>query len=268
MNPIRIDTDLEFLDPSRVERLDLYRPAEGSLPAPVVIFLHGGAFYRGDKASDRSQTLCAFFAQSGFAALGVNYRLSPGSRGDKRWAAWPTNLMDAATALRFVDKDAESLGLDPTRIAVAGTSAGATLALLLAFGAADSISGEPISSRIGAVVNFYGRVDWNRHTVPEKVPSSPDIARQASPLTWICTESSTPAVLTFHGDADEVVPVEHAKMLDNALAQCGSHHDLVIFPGASHAFGLEFAPQAIREQLTGFLATQFQLTQASAQNEP
>jgi len=176
--------------------------------------------------------------------------------------------MDAAAALRFVDEDAESLGLDPTRIAVAGTSAGATLALLLAFGAADSITGKPISSRIGAVVNFYGRVDWNRHTVPEKVPSSPDIARQASPLTWICTKSSTPAVLTFHGDADGVVPVEHARILDEALARCGSSHELVILPGASHAFGLQSAPQTIRERLTGFLATQFQLTQAPAQSEP
>ena len=268
MSPIRIDTDLEFLDASRSERLDLYRPAEALLPLPVVIFLHGGAFHRGDKASERSQILCRLLAESGVAALSVNYRLSPGAEGDERWEAWPTNLMDASAALSFVDDHAERLGLDPTRIAVAGTSAGATLALLMAFGAADSIAGDPIAARIGTVVNFYGRVDWTRHTVPEKVPSSADIAREASPLTWINTEGRTPAVLTFHGDADEVVPVEHARMLDEALARCGSSHELVIFPGAPHAFALEPAPQTIRERLTGFLATQLQPNAAPARSEP
>ena len=267
MNLIRIDSDLEFLGPSRVERLDLYRPAETLPSSPVVIFLHGGAFHRGDKASERSQTLCRLLAESGVAALRGNYKLSPGAQGDERWEAWPTNLMDASAALSFVGERAESLGLDAARIAVAGTSAGATLALLLAFGAADSMVGEAISPCIRAVVNFYGRVDWTRHTVREKLPSSPEIAREASPLTWIDAGGKTPAVLTIHGDADEVVPVEHARILDKALARCGSSHELVILPGAPHAFAVEPAPETIRERLTGFLAAQLQPNAAPARSE-
>jgi len=197
----------------------------------------------------------------------VNYKLSPGAEGDERWEAWPTNLMDASAALSFVNDHTERLGLDATRIAVAGTSAGATLALLMAFGAADSMAGEAISPRIRAVVNFYGRADWTRHTVPEKVPSSADIAREASPLTWISTEGRAPAVLTFHGDADEVVQVEHARILDEDLARCGSSHELVILPGAPHAFAVEPAPETIRERLTGFLATQLQPKAAPARSE-
>lgn len=269
MNQIRIDTDIEFLGASREERLDLYRPAEASLPSPVAIFLHGGAFHCGDKASQRSQTLCRLLAESGVAALSLNYQLSPGAEGDERWEAWPTNLIDAAAAVRFVDAHAESLGLDASRIATAGTSAGGTLALLLAFGAADSFADEPVSARIGAVVNFYGRVDWTQHTEPQKVPSSADMAREASPLTWIQdSEGETPAVLTFHGDADQVVPVEHARLLNEALGRCGSAHELVILPGASHAFALEPAPETIRGHLTRFLETQLQPTVAPARSEP
>ena len=265
MGSIRIDTDVAFLDASRAERADLYRPAETATHYPIAVFLHGGAFHRGDKASERSQTLCRLLAESGVAVLSVNYLLSPGTEGDKRWQAWPTNLLDAASAVRFVVQNGQKLGLDPSRIAVVGASAGGTLALLLAFGAADTLAGAPISDSICSVVNFYGRIDWSRHTDEKKMPSSADIARAASPLTWIeSRQGVSPSVITFHGDNDQVVPVEHARLLDEALRGRGISHELVILPGVPHAFALEPSPETICDRLTGFLATQLrQATVAS-----
>lgn len=265
MRSIRIDTDLEFLDAPRRERLDLYRPRHGRAPWPSAIFLHGGAFHRGDKASERSRTLCRLLAQEGIAALSVNYRLSKSSLGDARWEAWPTNLLDAAAAVRFVCDQAQAYDLDPSRIAVVGTSAGGTLALLLAFGAADALGGGQVASRIKAVVNFYGRVDWTRNTVTRKIPSSPDIARDASPLTWIASsQTEPPSTLTFHGDDDQVVPVDQARLLDQALQERGAPHELTILPGAPHAFALEPAPEAIRDRLSEFLAARLKIDRQDA----
>ena len=265
MGSIRIDTDVAFLDASRAERADLYRPAETATHYPIAVFLHGGAFHRGDKASERSQTLCRLLAESGVAVLSVNYLLSPGTEGEKRWQAWPTNLLDAASAVRFVVQNAQKLSLDASRIAVVGASAGGTLAMLLAFGAADTLAGEPISDSICSVVNFYGRVDWSRHTDEKKKPSSEDIARAASPLAWLeSRQGVSPPVLTFHGDNDQVVPVEQARLLDEALRERGIPHELVILPGVPHAFALEPSPETICDRLTGFLATQLrQATVAS-----
>jgi acetyl esterase/lipase len=98
-------------------------------PAPVVVFCHAGGFALGNLDTDHRQ--CVELARrGGCTVVSVDYRLSPEH-------PYPAALEDATTALRWVAANATELGVDAARIAVAGSSAGATLAACLAHGSAD-----------------------------------------------------------------------------------------------------------------------------------
>lgn len=96
---------------------------------PVLVWYHGGGFVLGDL--DSADQLCSFLAtQTGAAVVSVGYRLAPEH-------PWPAAHLDAVDALEWVYRNAAGLGLDGTRLAVAGDSAGATLAAAAARGACD-----------------------------------------------------------------------------------------------------------------------------------
>jgi acetyl esterase len=106
----------------------LYRPQEGTLP--VLLYFHGGGFTIGSIASH--DTLCRTLAQrAGCAVLSVGYRLAPEHR-------FPTAVHDAWDALQWLAREAPALGLDGTRLAVGGDSAGGTLATVCALLARDA----------------------------------------------------------------------------------------------------------------------------------
>src|SRR5205814_6192784 len=97
----------------------LYAPATGE-PLPVLLYLHGGGFTIGDLETHDS--LCRQLAlRSGAAVLALDYRLAPEHR-------FPAAVDDAWAALAWLHEQAGALGLDGTRLAVGGDSAGGTLA--------------------------------------------------------------------------------------------------------------------------------------------
>jgi triacylglycerol lipase len=104
-----------------LERLDVYLPkylpsANGGL-APVVIFVHGGGFVRGDK--NDYDNVPAYFARNGLVGVNINYRLAPK-------ATFPAGAEDVGRAVEWVKVNAKSLGGDAKRIFVIGHSAGAS----------------------------------------------------------------------------------------------------------------------------------------------
>lgn len=102
----------------------LYTPlGAGVAPGPGLLFFHGGGFIVGDVASYDSACR-RLAALSRLRVLSVDYRLAPEH-------AFPAAHDDAQTALEWVSKNAESLGMDANRIAVGGDSAGGTLAAWL-----------------------------------------------------------------------------------------------------------------------------------------
>lgn len=97
--------------------LDLYRAVDdGAGNAPVLIFLHGGGFLRGDKA-DR-ENFGRYFSRHGVLTLVPNYRLAPES-------GWPAGAQDAASVYAWARDNVARYGGDPRRIVIAGESAGA-----------------------------------------------------------------------------------------------------------------------------------------------
>lgn len=106
----------------------LYAPSEAVLP--VLLYFHGGGFTIGSIATH--DTLCRVLSsRSGCAVVSLDYRLAPVHK-------FPTASDDAWDALQFLAREATSLGLDGSRIAVGGDSAGGTLAAVCAVMARDA----------------------------------------------------------------------------------------------------------------------------------
>ncbi|PZP98485.1 MAG: alpha/beta hydrolase [Variovorax paradoxus] len=99
-------------------------------PLPVLLYLHGGGFTIGSVATH--DTLCRELAhQAGCAVLSLDYRLAPEHR-------FPTAQNDAWDALQWLAGEGAALGLDTTRLAIGGDSAGGTLAAVCAIAARDA----------------------------------------------------------------------------------------------------------------------------------
>jgi acetyl esterase/lipase len=123
--------------------LDVHLPSSADVALPAFVWLHGGGFVGGSK-----DELAAYFeliASSGYAVVAPNYSLAPEHR-------YPTPTRQVMEALRYVQANAERLGIDPTRFALGGDSAGAQIAaqigsLVTTPGYAEAVGIEPALTR-------------------------------------------------------------------------------------------------------------------------
>ena len=248
--PITVAHDLSYGDVGNPRhRLDLYLPKKRTRATlPVIVYLHGGAWWHGDK-SDGAGRLLPFVRSGAYAGVAAGYRLS----GE---ASWPAQIHDCKAAIRWVRANAAKYGLDPDRIAVWGRSAGAHLALMLgATGDVPELEGavgphRGVSSAVTAVVSFFGASDLTAlngtpSDVDRSAPNAPeakliggplrenaDLAKAASPITYV--SASDPPVLIVHGTADRIVPYDQALRLDAALKQAGVTSYLVTVTDGGH----------------------------------
>lgn len=101
----------------------LYSPTDGDDPMPVLVYFHGGGWVLG--SVDSHDATCRYIAETGgLKVISVDYRLAPEFR-------FPTAAEDALAAFRYVRDNAGELGVDPSRIAVGGDSAGGNLAAVV-----------------------------------------------------------------------------------------------------------------------------------------
>ncbi|TPK42438.1 alpha/beta hydrolase [Mesorhizobium sp. B2-5-4] len=116
--------------------------------ARAVLYLHGGGWVIGNL--DSHDEICRWLANLGNAVVVCpDYRLAPEH-------TFPAGLEDCAAALRFMAGNAGELGIDPTRIAVAGDSAGGNLAAVLALLARDGLA-PPLAAQILTYPNTDAR---------------------------------------------------------------------------------------------------------------
>lgn len=107
---------------SRTHHLDIYRPVDMPGPLPTVLYIHGGAFQSLSK--DTHWMMAIGFARRGYLVVSINYRLAPRYK-------YPAAVEDVARAYRWTLLHVRDFGGDPTRMIVAGESAGANLATSL-----------------------------------------------------------------------------------------------------------------------------------------
>ncbi|QLF94268.1 alpha/beta hydrolase fold domain-containing protein [Pseudomonas sp. ABC1] len=228
--------------------LDLYLPPTSAKPRPLVLFVHGGGWSGGHSRAlgaleDFPQVLAGLAAQ-GYVVASVEYRLS----GE---AGFPAQLEDIRAAMGWLDGQAGHYGIDRTRVALWGASAGAHLASLAAlegplpvlvlvgwFGAYDlpALLADPDYPAIAAAA---GRL---LGCVPGQCPGP--LLRQASPSAQV--GQRPPASLLIHGDSDRVVPHAQSQAMAEALRRQGAPVQLELMAGVGHSLVGE-APSLTRD---------------------
>lgn len=143
------------------QRFDIWPVPNANKPTPLVIFIHGGGFRGGDKASIGAGQPERFH-QAGVAFASMNYRLSDSG-------PYPIMMHDAARGLQTIRQRAAEWNIDPQRIACYGGSAGAGISLWLAFhdDLAAPNSEDPVarqSTRILAAGTINGQSTYDMHT--------------------------------------------------------------------------------------------------------
>lgn len=254
---VKVEVDVAFLPEDRKEKADLYFPLqrEPGVKSAGVLVIHGGGFNDGDKARPRELNIGRHLALNGCVAMSINYKL----RRTKGQVTWPQSVHDAKSAVRWLRKNADRLGVDPDRIGVIGCSAGGNLAAMLATtGPADGLDpAEPygdVSASVKCAVDFYGAVDLLRYhdmkMFAKTREEAPELYQKGSPVTYV--DAKDAPILMVHGTADEVVPLSQSETLAAALKAAGVEHELVIVPNGPHTFYLESKTLDLRPQVMGF----------------
>ena len=206
------------------QKLDLYIPDAPPPKMPVMLFFYGGSWESGSK--DFYLALGQAFASKGIMVAIADYRLYPQVR-------YPAFLEDSARAFAFIRANAARYGGDPTRLFLAGHSAGAYNAVMLA---ADKSylqkAGADVSqicgvNGIAGPYNFLPLVDKNLITI-----FGGATRRETQPITYI--DGKRPPMLLAAGTDDDTVLPRNSSDLAKKLKSFGSPAELIAYAGVGH----------------------------------
>ncbi len=244
---VQVVRDLEYVTGGHERnRLDLYLPEKAPRPLPVILWVHGGGWTRGDKTNGPAFR----FATNGYAVASMNYRFS-------QHATFPAQIHDCKAAVRWLRANARKYSLDADHIGAWGASAGGHLVALLGTTAGVKDLEGPggnadQSSRVQAVVDWYGPTDFltagAKDTRSNLLGGDPqenkEKARKASPMTYV--SSSAAPFLIMHGDQDRTVPIAQSETFAAALKEAGADATYVVVKGGKHGGALFTSPETMK----------------------
>jgi len=197
--------------------LDVYRPATLGGPAlrPGIVLVHGGGFTVGDKSRHPIPELARRFAEIGYVAVAINYRLTGDDPPTEALSTNPTDSIrvaaaaarvDAALAVQWLRDHASEYRVHPESIAIGGYSAGATTAL----GVAYWVPGVQHAD-VDAVLSLSGGLRDSESMI----------------------EAGEPPLLLIHGEFDSARP--YSKAVADRAAEVGLTYEMHEIPGVDHA---------------------------------
>ncbi|WP_158291967.1 alpha/beta hydrolase [Paracraurococcus ruber] len=206
------------------QRLDLYRPAGGG-PWPLVVWFYGGAWRSGDRGDYRF--VAAALAGHGIATAIPDYRLYPEG-------AFPTFLEDAAEATAWAGTRAAALGADPARVVLAGHSAGAHIALLLALDARRLARAGWDRRGLAGAIGLAGPYDFLplRDPAVQAVFAAADDLRETQPIAF--ADAGAPPLLLLTGTDDTTVGPGNSDRLAARARAAGGSAEVRRYPGLAH----------------------------------
>jgi acetyl esterase/lipase len=271
-------------DGQHAHRLDIYRSKlrhPDAPPAPVMVYIHGGAWMIGDKREQGKPMMFELVAR-GWVCVAVNYRLSPK-------ATWPDHMVDAKRAMAWVKEHIAEYGGDPSFIAVSGGSAGGHLCALLALSAGDPAyqpGFEDADTSVQACVPFYGVMDMTgdpdgsglygpgllkmleKSVMKTTMAEHPEVFRTASPTLRVRPDA--PPFFVLQGANDTLVPVPVARtFVERLRAVSRAPVAYAELPLAQHAFDVlaSLRCQATTSAVGDFLTGAHAAAQIAAESE-
>jgi acetyl esterase/lipase len=243
---VKVEKDVAY-GPHERNKLDVYLP-KSDKPLPLIIWVHGGAWRAGSK--DGGNPALAYL-EKGYAVAAINYRFAQN-------AVYPAQIEDCLAAVRLLRSKANDWNFNSDKFAAWGASAGGHLVALMGTAANEKAfhdygTVKTGSSRVQAVVDYYGPIDFTlmtAHTTvkgpidhdaadaPEAkliggpVQQNKEKAQAANPMTYI--KKDNPPFLLLHGDQDPLVPHKQSEMFHDALKKAGVDSTLVIVKGVAH----------------------------------
>lgn len=221
-------------------KLYIYKPHDwrASDRRAAIVFFFGGGWQAGSPAQFRQQ--CEYLASRGMVAISADYRV-----GSRHQAKVVDCVADAKSAIRWVRKNADKLGVDPDKIVAAGGSAGGHLAACTAVlpGGDDPADDRSVSAQANAAVLFNPALILSAEGLVERVPDAllqrlqeriGGDAKGVSPYHHI--RPGLPPIIIFHGTADTTVPFRSVELFAQAMTKAGNRCRLVPFEGAGHGF--------------------------------
>ena len=227
--------------------LDSYVPTgDTATNRPAIVWVHGGSFCCGDKTSPELVDEATTFAKEGYVNVSVNYRLSTtgctaSGGGGSCIDAIVDATQDAQAAVRFLRKNAKAYGIDSSRIAIGGSSAGAITALDVAYSdetVDSSGSNQGYSSTVQAAMSLSGAALYGS------------------------MDSTDAPALDFHGTADPLVPYAWATSTNQQALAKGLQSYLVTWDGDGHVPYLQHRDEILTME-SNFLYWELDLAHAS-----
>ncbi len=242
---------------SRQLRADVYLP-DSAEPTPAIAWFPGGAFRQRNKRWIRG----SIFDQvgRGMAVISFEYTL-----GDE--AKWPAQAYDGKAAIRWMRGNAKQFNIDPARIFIAGSSAGALIANVVAMSSGqvalnDHDDGH-LPDAVSGVIAFYGASDMTTHGGWPAEDSAGSfltgcasqtclsLVESASPVNYVSAQS--PPALLFHGMGDVVIDYRQSILLQEKLNRAGADAQLVLRTDLVHG-DRRFDEPAMTDLITSFLS--------------
>lgn len=220
-------------DPRNV--MDVHLPEDRSYDSTkVMVYIHGGGWSSGDK-HELTGLLTTFKKHlPGYAFIGINYRLCA---ADPYTNGFPAQEEDVALAVNYIKSKCAEWNISPNHITLVGTSAGGHLALLHSYknnsdhtikAVAAYYPPTHLAQGYDALPDSKALIELVTGGTPADVP---DIYFESSPIHY--TSTAIPSIL-FHGNADNVVPVQQTMWLVDSLNAKGKMVDSWIIPAEGH----------------------------------
>jgi len=205
-------------------KLDVYAPEARGAPAPVVFFIYGGGWSHGDRGD--YQFVGRALAARGFVAVIADYRLVPEVR-------YPGFLEDNANALKWVQDNIANYGGDPQRLFLAGHSAGAYNAVMLALDPS-FLKEYGVTMPIRAVAALSGPFDFYPFEYGEVRDAFGSASNPEGTQPVNLATSDAPPMYLATGTTDPIVRMQNTEHLARALQARGTWVTTKFYEGFGH----------------------------------
>ncbi len=249
---IKVTRDVRY-GPAERNLADIFVPdSPGTAPRAVLLFVHGGAFTRGDRQSPPGSpfydNIAVWAARNGFIGVNMTYRLAPKFM-------WPAAVQDVAAAVRYLEANIEALGGNPSRIFLMGQSAGAVH--VASYIAHPEFHGPRGAGVAGAII-VSGAYDFTAFQLGDQEKAyfgtDPDRYQEHSSLQGL-VETKVP-LLIANAELDPPMFVQQAKQLRDAFSEAGKSSVMLTLAGHNHlstVYSINTDDKKLSDQIASFI---------------